>query len=354
MFIVQLLAIALLLAGAFAALAQTPALGPGPAVSISAVTQSNPTNLQWTRVDLPYFRERIPQRSNGRVTVQGATFVERNLSGAEIIRLVRQGQVDIAGGTLATLSGDVPFLDALDLPGLNPTLEQLRRVVDASIPRANQELERFNTRIIATYPFAAQILFCRVPVASAEDLRGKRVRVFGPALNEFMTALGAQAVSIGFPEVYSALERGVVDCALTGAGSGNSARWTEVTTHQFVWPLGWAISGYFVNLQWWNRLDPAVRTFIEANFKEMEQAQWQLAQETTQDGIDCNAGRDSCRLHTRMARPLAEARAGAAENQALPRILAETILPNWVRRCGAACGTAFNETIAPVAGVRAP
>ena len=50
------------------------------------------------------------------------------------------------------------------------------------------------------------------------DLKGKRVRTGGGSINDFVTAIGAQPVGIGFPEVYNSLERGVVDCAITGTG----------------------------------------------------------------------------------------------------------------------------------------
>ena len=121
-------------------------------------------------------RDGVPKASSGRVEVKLASWPEMNLNGPEIIRLVRSGQVDIGAAPLTTVSGDVPFLDGVDLAGLNPTIEQARKVADALVPLANKELERFNTRIIAIYPFPAQVLFCRQPVAGLADLKGRKVR----------------------------------------------------------------------------------------------------------------------------------------------------------------------------------
>jgi len=336
------------------AVAQVPAsLPPGPKVTVVAVTQPLPTQPQYTRVDIPILRDLVRERSGGRIEVQLSTHAERNLTGQEIIRLVRSGQVDIGGGTLTTLSGDVPFLDGVDLAGLAPDIGLARRIADAVIPTANRELERFNTRILALYPFPAQVVFCRQPFQSLADLRGRRVRIFGNSLNDFFTALGAQAVSIGFPEVYSALERGVVDCAVTGSGSGAAARWPEVTTHISNLPLSWAVTGYIVNVQWWNRLDPQVRAFLEASFREVADRQWELGAAASRDGIDCNIGnRESCRIHNLASRPMTEVPATDADRAMVREIFEKTILPGWVRRCGARCGEIFNQVIAPVAGVR--
>jgi TRAP-type C4-dicarboxylate transport system substrate-binding protein len=333
--------------------AQLPALPPGPKLSISVVSHTLPTQPQVSRVDVPYFREILPRASNGRIEAQLSTHSERNLVGNEIVRLVRSGQVEIGAGTLSTLSGDVPFLDGIDLAGLSPELDTAKRIAEAMIPAANRELERFNTRIIFIMPFPAQEIFCRMPITSLADLRGRKVRTFGNTLVDFVTAVGGQPVSIGFGEVYSALERGVVDCGITGTGSGNAAKWNEVTTHLYNLPLSWALTAYMVNLQWWNRLDPPVRAFMEAFLKEVADKQWELGQLATQDGIDCNAGiAASCRIHTLSTRPMTIVQPTDADRALVRTLFESTMLPNWVRRCGARCGEVYNQVIAPISGVR--
>lgn len=48
---------------------------------------------------------------------------DSGFGGPEIIRGVRQSQIEIGGAPLTYLAGDVPILDAADLAGLNPTVE---------------------------------------------------------------------------------------------------------------------------------------------------------------------------------------------------------------------------------------
>lgn len=335
-----------------AAFAQAPTLPPGPKVNIVAITQPNPVNTQFTLVDIPYLRE-LPARTGGRIEVTLASHAERNLTGAEIVRLVRSGQAEIGAGTLTTLSGDVPILDGVDLSGLAPEIGTARRIAEAILPTANRELERFGVRLVVMYPFPAQVLFCRAPFRTLDDLRGRKVRTFGNSLVDLMGALGAQPVSIGFPEVYSALERGVVDCAITGTGSGASARWPEVSTHISNLPLSWAVAGYMVNLAWWNRQDPAVRATLEATFREMTDKLWELGDVGTRDGLDCNTGnRAACKLNALAQRPMTEVPSTPAEAAKLRDIFETVVLPGWVRRCGSRCGEVYNQVIAPISGVR--
>jgi len=340
------------LLAALAASGVASAQAPIPKQTISAVTQPLPTSAQFTLVDVPFLREGLPKASNGQITVQLSSHSERNLGGNEIVRLVRSGQVDIGAGTLSTLSGDVPLLDGIDLSGLSPDIGMARKIADAMLPVANKELERFNTRLVVTYPFPAQVLFCRQPFASLSDLKGRKIRTFGNSLVDLVQTIGGQPVSIGFPEVYSALERGVVDCAVTGTGSGAAARWPEVASHISDLPLSWAVAGYMVNLGWWNKLDAGTKGLLEKTFADMTDALWKLGDAATRDGIDCNIGaKDACKIHSLAAKPMTEVKATEADKALVRQIMQSTVLPGFVKRCGARCGTVYNDVIAPISKV---
>jgi len=41
-----------------------------------------------------------------------------------------------------------------------------------------------------------------------------------------------------------------------------------------------------------------------------------------------------------------------ADKAQVKRILSESVLPGFIKRCGARCGEVFNQVIAPLAGVK--
>lgn len=337
------------------AAAQTlPAVPAGPQITIQAVTQPGPALPQFSRVDVPVLREGLPKTSGGRIQVTLASWPERSLNGPEILRLVRSGQIDIGAVPLNTVAGDVPILDMIDLAGLNPTLGQARRIGAALLPEVNKELERFNTKVVAIYPFPAQVMFCRDKVASLADVKGKRIRTGGGSSNDFISAVGGQPTGIGFPEVYAALERGVVDCAITGTSSGNGARWFEVSQSIYALPLFWSVSMYVVNLNWYNKLDPAVRAHLDGTLKQLEDAQWKLGEEATEDGIACNTGnKDGCKIGRLVeTKPMTVFRPTAADLDTLRTTLSTAVLPAFVKRCGEKCGELYNRVVAPISGVK--
>ena len=343
-----------LLLAAAPLIASAQSLPAGPKLVISAVTQAAPTIPQYTKVDIPMLRENMPKASNGRIEVNLKSWPEANVQGPEVIRLVRSGQVDIGAAPLTTVSGDVPLLDGVDLAGLNPEIEQAHKVAVAMMPVANRELERLGVKLIAVFPYPAQVFFCRKPITGLADLKGLKVRTNGPSPGDLMNALGAQPTAIAFGEVYSALERGAVDCGVTGTGSGNGVKWYEVTTHLYNLSISWSTAGYFVNLAWWNKLDPAVRGFLEAQFRQVQDAQWKLGAEVTDDGVECNIGNAAgCKIHSLVKnKPMTLVKATDADKAKVREALANIVLPNWVKRCGPKCGETYNEVIAPLTGVK--
>lgn len=333
--------------------AADPTLGPGPSVKISSITQSLPSLPQYTQVELPIFRS-VPKWSHGRVHIQPSTWAESSISGSDILRLIGEDQAEIGAAPFATVSGDLPFLEVVDLAGESPTIEMAHKIADAVIPEANVQLERFGVRIIGTYPFPANVLFCRTPVSSLADLKALKVRTFGPSQSDLMSHLGAQPVSIGFPEVYPALANGVVDCAITAALSGNAAKWPEVTHTMFNLPISWGTGAYFVNLAWWNKQTPQVRSFVSAVFAKVTEQEWKLGAEGSAAGLACNSGdAKDCRLGTLVTHdPMKVTEPSASDKAELRTLLRTVVVPGWVKRCGKACGVAFNKTVAPVVGFR--
>ena len=109
-----------------------------------------------------------------------------------------------------------------------------------------------------------------------------------------------------------------------------------------------------MNLAWWNKLDPAVRTFLEGQFTALQDAQWKLGAEVTQDGIDCNIGNAAgCKIYTLVkAKPMTLVRPNDADKAKLREALTAAVLPGWVKRCGQKCADAYNQVIAPISGVK--
>ena len=47
-----------------------------------------------------------------------------------------------------------------------------------------------------------------------------------------------------------------------------------------------------------------------------------------------------------------EVKATDADKALLRKVLAESVLPAWVKRCGSRCGDVYNDVVAPISGVK--
>jgi len=155
----------------------------------------------------------------------------------DTLRMVRTGAFDIVQSTVGAAARDDAFLEGIDLIGVSTSMEQLQEAVDAFMPELEKRVaEKFNAKPLAVWPYGPQVFYCNADISSLDDFEGLKVRSYTSSMSTLIEALGATPVTMSFKEVYPALQRGVVDCAITSPTSGNTGNWPEVTTHFL--PLG--------------------------------------------------------------------------------------------------------------------
>ncbi len=343
-----------LLAGA-AALA-LGAHAPTPAQALDEVTLS--VVGTWSGLPLhrlfeaPFWDEALPEASGGAISVEMTTFNQLGSSGDDVFRLLSDGVFDV-GMTVADYTvSDAPELEGLDVPLIAMDAATARETVEAARGWvADSMAERFNAHLLAIAPYPPQIVFCRSEVTGLADLQGKRVRGSGRMTTQFLEALGAEGVALGFGEVPGALERGVIDCAVTGAGSGYASGWWESATHLLNIPIGgWDHVVTAINLDRWNSLSPETQAFIEEQVRVgFEDPAWEDAQGALERDIACLTGGD-CPIGETRGMVLVNA---SDEDMATAlEALTGTVLPDWAARTPDVWIERWNDSVGAVADLR--
>lgn len=312
------------------------------------------SNLNMSKaVEAPMWTQTIPAASGGRITVDFTTLDQMGLQGTEVLRLIRLGVVDFASGNISYMSGDSPVFDGLDLAGVFQELDIFAKAVAAYRPTLSQIMaERYNAKLLMVWPAPPQILYCRGEIGGLSDLQAKKIRSFSPTIADFIEGIGGVPVQIAFPEVIPALQRGAVDCGVTGTLSGNTARWWEVTDTLYPMVIGWAPWFTAVNLNTWNRLPEATRDFLETELKKGEDQLWAtIAQEASQ-GIICNTGQEGCTMGLSGSMRLQEV--SDADQETLRRVASEVVLTRWRDRCGAECVDNWSASVGEAIGLARP
>ena len=330
------------------ALAATPALAQD--LNVVGSWSSLPLHQQY---EAPFWSETLPANSD--INVALTTHDQMGLGVGDVYRLLGQGVYDVAMTVADYAVADAPELEGLDVPLVATDAESARAMVDAARPMVDDiYAERFNSKVLAIAPYPPQVVFCNAEVNSLADLEGLKVRASGRMTAKLLEALGAEGINVAFSEVPGALQKGVVDCAVTGAGSGYSAGWWEVSTHLMPIPLGgWDSVVTAMNMDKWNSLDAATQDTIMSQIKSgFEDPAWESAQTALENDIACLTGNAECPYGE--ARSMTLVPASEADMATAEEILISEVLPGWAERAGADWAQRWNESVGQVVGVTVP
>jgi TRAP-type transport system periplasmic protein len=323
-----------------------------PKTSVKVI--GNYSNLLQTKeVEKPFWTIKIEKDSNGRIT---ADYNNQDILGIKdfsLLRYTKAGVADVGVGDISKMAGDDPVFEGCDLAGITTDINVARKACDAWKPVMAEAMQKkFNARLVALGNNPPIVFWCNKPITGLSDLKGLKVRVFNTTQSDFVSAVGAATVTMAFGEVVPALQRGVVDCALTGTLSGNTAGWPEVSTHLYPLPVGWSIYYTAVNEDSWKSWGPEVQKFFDKEFAELEDMNWAIGGQATDQGVNCNIGKDPCTLGKKGKMtlvPLAQADAGKRAD-----IVQNVVLVKWGKRCGKACAAKWNDTVGKVVGLTIP
>lgn len=303
----------------------------------------------------PFWDKHLPEASDGKISTEVTTFDQMGLGGGEVYRLMTRNVIEVASTVADYAVEDAPELEALDMPMIAPDVDTARKVAEAYRPVLADAFEqRYDgAQLLAIVPYPSQMVFCNAQIDGLNDLKGMKVRASGRTTAEFLEALGAEGITLNFSEVPGALQRGVIDCAVTGSLSGYSSGWHEVSTHLYPLPVGgWDHVVTAMSGKKWNSLSEDTQQWLTAEIKEhYEDPVWESAVEETKEGIACLTGNGECSRGDAGDMVLVEAT--DEDFSEASRHLEETLLPNWAQRVDQKWVDRWNETVGEVTGLSA-
>lgn len=331
------------------AFSTTYAVADGPVVLNAVGTWSSLTNFQ--KHEEPFFNERLNEASGGEIVGKIQSQSGLGLKGFEIMRLVKNGVFDFAFGLPGYVAAENAIFEGADLSSLTQDIETQRAVSDAYYSTLEGAFaEIYNAKLLMLYPFPSQTLWCNGEVNGIADLDGKKIRVYSTTLGDFVEGVGGTSVTVAFSEVIPALEKGVVDCAITGTMSAYSAKWNQVATHAYTLRVGWGLAFGAMNMDKWNSLSAEQQSLMQTEVAALTDAMW--AETATEDdvAISCITG-GACEIGEPGSMTLVEP---SADDLALrDKIATDVVLARWAERCGADCAANWNATVGPILGLTA-
>jgi tripartite ATP-independent transporter DctP family solute receptor len=162
--------------------------------------------------------KKLEQATGGRLSVQ--MFASMQLGGEkEAIEQAQVGAIQFARVSVGALGPVIDDLNVFNLPFLFRNTAHMQKVIDGPIGQELLDKVTNNPKaglvgICWMDAGARSIYDTKRPIREIGDLKGLKVRVMGnPMFVDMMNALGGNGIAMGYDQVFSALQTGVIDGA---------------------------------------------------------------------------------------------------------------------------------------------
>ena len=162
--------------------------------------------------------KKLAEATNGRLSVQ--MYPSMQLGGEkETIEQTQIGAIQLLRVSAGTMGPIVDDINVVNMPFLFKSIAHSEKMMDG--PIGQELLDKItaspNANLVALCWMnsgARSLYNSKHPIKSIEDIKGLKFRVIGnPIFIEMMNSLGGNGVAMGYDQVFSALQTGVIDGA---------------------------------------------------------------------------------------------------------------------------------------------
>jgi TRAP-type transport system periplasmic protein len=240
-----------------ALMAAAPALAEQTLKFATTLPEGNPLVEQ---VFQPWV-EGVNERGKGVLQIEminGPTIA----SAANVYDRVNSGIIDMGWVIMGSSGAPFPQSEVAALPFLANDPSLASNAMWALYKDGMFAEDFADTPLVALVALPSAGLHSNVPIASAADLQGKKIRVADKISAQMLTALGATPISIATADTYQAVETGVVDGAYTGWAGVVLFKLEEVTAEHLDEDLGSGAAGIFINQDVMAGLDDQAKAIL--------------------------------------------------------------------------------------------
>jgi len=233
------------------------------------------------------FAEDVTKATGGRLKITVFAAGELPYKAPDVVKAVATNQVQMGDVAVGFAAGDVPELNVLSLPFLCTSYDHFDKVLPAVKPAAHDVLQKkFGIEVAIHWTMPPQNLWLNKPVNGIDDLKGMKIRAWNPEQVEMMRALGGSAVTITSAEVIPALERRIIDGAITSALSASDWRAYEIVKTGYMLNMTMGHQVMMVNAAELAKLPPDVRQTFTAKATEWAPRYRKMSEEGDQAARD--------------------------------------------------------------------
>jgi TRAP-type C4-dicarboxylate transport system substrate-binding protein len=236
-------------------------------------------NLAPTRPESAHIRafvEDVEENTGGRLSISLSEGGAMGLKDADALRFMQIGTPTMGFVWPPFLGRDAPDIANVYVFGLVGGAEEHLAALPALQGVLEEGIEERGIEVIGFMglPIIQASIFCREPVTSLEALKEVKLRVGTREQVETFSKLGVAAQIVPQNELYSALQTGVIDCALYAARFAHTISLQEVAEHAT--PVGYPFPptpyAIMVHKRSWDALPDDVKSGVMAAMDALAEA----------------------------------------------------------------------------------
>jgi TRAP-type C4-dicarboxylate transport system substrate-binding protein len=187
----------------------------------------------------------------------------------DVIRKMRVGQMDATAVTSVGLSQVLKELAILTTPGVIPSYDALEKVQKVFNKEWETKLNENGFRLMGWGEVGLLRYFSKAPVTKPSDLKHMRPWVWPQShtMKAMWHAIGCTGVPLGVPEVYGALQTGMVDSIISTALAAVALQWHSKLNHVTKTTFGPLVGGLVIAKQKWDTIPPDVQATLAEEIK---------------------------------------------------------------------------------------
>jgi TRAP-type C4-dicarboxylate transport system substrate-binding protein len=207
------------------------------------------------------FAKDLEQRTEGRVKVNINWMMAKP---SEMFEMAQNGLADIAWDTQTLMPGLFPLSEIFELPFVIPTAEigtkaYIEYLKKGYVDKAYEN----NVKLLWTFASDAHnFIFNKKTITKADEFKGMKIGVGGSAQAKFIASLGGVPVGMPMPEMYTSLQKGIIDGTIFGFPMLVQFRLFEVGKYVMGPPMIAGQAMCVMNEAKWNKLPADIQKII--------------------------------------------------------------------------------------------
>jgi TRAP-type C4-dicarboxylate transport system substrate-binding protein len=231
---------------------------------------------------LDLVKENVALRYPGELEIKylGGPEVTTN---TEQVEALRKGLFDMVFTTASYYVSMIPVMDGINLTEYQSWEERARGINDFANKIHKEKANCIYLGRISTG--MGFVMYLKEPLEKAE-LDGRKIRVASSHI-EFIKQIGGNPIAVPPTDIYTAMERGVVDGFVWPVGLIKEWGWQEVIKYIVVKPTFYqAVNQVLVNLDTWNKLPAHLQELLTQTIEQAQMVALERGSKRIQSEMD--------------------------------------------------------------------